>query len=165
MKPILTSILLLISMGFFSSCSVTNIYLVRHAEKADSSSASLLTPQGEQRAIALRDTLLNKDIDSIYTTNYNRTQLTAKPLADALKKDIITYQPDKNFSAHLKKLKGKNVLVVGHSNTIPEIIQYITTKNIQIGDDDFDNLYIIRIKRFLNLNISLESKTYGATSP
>lgn len=157
--------MLICLMGFFSSCSVTNIYLVRHAEKLDNSVGSALTEQGGRRAMALRDTLLTKNIDSIYATPYNRTQLTAKPLADALKKDIISYQPDAKFSARLKKLKGKNVLVVGHSNTIPEIIRHITTKAIRIDDYDFDNLYIIRIKRFLNLNISLVSETYGERSP
>ncbi|RZJ30987.1 MAG: phosphoglycerate mutase [Flavobacterium sp.] len=165
MKPILRSILLLFCMGILNSCTVTNIYLVRHGEKQDSSASSGLTPQGEQRAIALRDVLINENIDSIYSTDYKRTQLTAKPLADALKKDIISYKPDKAFSMKLKKMKGKNVVVVGHSNTIPDIIKYITTKSIEIRENEFDKLFIIRIRRFLNLNISLETKTYGEPSP
>lgn len=148
----------------FSSCNTT-IYLVRHAEKLDASSNSVLSPKGEQRALALRELLRNQDIDSIYTTDYKRTQLTAQPLADALGKKITSYKPGTAFSEQLKNLKEKTVLVIGHSNTIPAIVMDLLNEKITIEEDDFDNLYIIRIKRFLTTKISMESQTYGSPSP
>lgn len=151
-------------MAVSASCT-TNIYLVRHAEKLDATSNTVLSPRGEQRAIVLCEILKDKNIDSIYATNYKRTQLTAKPLSDVIGKEILVYYSDEKFSEHLKNLKGQNVLVVGHSNTIPEIIRYLTSENVQIDEDDFDNLFIIKITRFLKTKISFEAKTYGTPSP
>lgn len=161
---VLRTFLIFALMIGISSCNTT-IYLVRHAEKADTTRDSPLSQKGEERAATLRDLLKSKGIDSIYTTAYQRTRQTAKPLAEALGISIITYKPDTIFSEQLKALKGKKVVVVGHSNTIPEIINYIAGEKVSIAEDDFDNLYIIRINRFSGMKITVESQTFGAPSP
>jgi broad specificity phosphatase PhoE len=158
MKFFMTLSLCFIGM-LFGSCS-TNIYLVRHAEKLNGESTSPLTAEGEQRAIALRDILKDKKIDSVFATDYKRTRMTAKPLADALGIPVTTYYTDEKFLERLKNMRG-NVLVVGHSNTVPEIIKYITSEKVEISDTDFGNLYHIRIRRFFGTKISLHAKTYG----
>ena len=61
--------------------------------------------------------------------------------------------------------KGKNILVVGHSNTVPKMIQHLTGERVEIQDNDFDNLFIVSIYRFLKTEIKLSQKTYGAPTP
>jgi len=145
----------------------TYYYVVRHAEKADSSTDPPLSATGQQRALALRDTLAGKGIDSIFTTGFQRTQQTARPLATLLGEglQIHTGSTDSLIRA-LKKISGKEVLVVGHSNTIPEIVQGLSGSSVgAIAENDFDNLYIIRVKKCINTRRTVRHITYGAPSP
>lgn len=166
MKIILSISSFILLTVYFSSCT-TNIYLVRHAEKLNKTDTSSLTTSGQQRAIALSEILIHKNIDAIYTSKYVRTQQTAQPLALALHKQILIYSLDSipQFSEQLKKLKRENVLVVGHSTNIPVIIKAITNDSILLPENDFDNLYQIRIRNFFKTKATLISKTYGAVSP
>lgn len=146
-----------------SGC-VTNIYLVRHAEKMDSSQNPPLSELGEARALALRDSLSAKGIDRVYATPYIRTQKTAQPTADALGLPVTTYGTDTTFqfAQAIRKIKGENLLVVGHSNTVPEMVLYLTGDTVHIGHDDYDNLYKVRISRGLGgVKSSLTEKKYG----
>ncbi len=154
----------LIMVTFFGSCT-TNIYLVRHAEKMNATADTPLSEKGEKRAIALKKCLKNAKIDAIYATDYNRTKSTAKPLSEAIGKPINIYEPNKSFSDNLKQIKSKNVLVVGHSNTIPETIHDLTSEVISISEDDFDNLYLITIRKFFGTKITFTAETYGDLSP
>lgn len=151
-----------------SSCT-TKYYLVRHAEKRNNSDTSSLTPEGEIRAVALKDLLSGKDIKKIYASTYKRTQLTAKPLADATGNQIILYSPDTTaaFGEYLKKLSGTSVLIVGHTNTIPELAEILSDESVSpIPENDFDNIYTIEVKRDLVwVSRYLTSSTYGAPSP
>lgn len=159
----LVSVLLL----FLSACT-SNLYLVRHAERLDASSNSPLSESGFERAEALRDTLLGKGIDSIFATTYLRTQQTAAPLATALSKTVVIYGTDTTyqFAQMLRKIKGKDVLVVGHSNTVPEMVDYLTGETVTIGHDDYDNLYLVEISRSLfGVTTRLTAFTFGEPSP
>ena len=157
--------ILLISLCF-SSCT-THLYFVRHAEKRNSADTTTLTLLGQERAKALSELLIHSSIDSIYCTKYNRTQQTAQPLSHAIHKPIIIYNLDSlsEFSQKLVNQKGKNILVVGHSNTVPKMIQHLTGERVEIQDNDFDNLFIVSIYRFLKTEIKLSQKTYGAPTP
>lgn len=157
--------ILLISFCF-SSCT-THLYFVRHAEKRNSADTTTLTLLGQERAKALSELLIHSSIDSIYCTKYIRTQQTAQPLAHAIHKPIIIYNLDSlnEFSQKLVNQKGKNILVVGHSNTVPRMIQLLTGERVEIQDNDFDNLFIVSIFRFLKNEIKLSQKTYGAQTP
>lgn len=130
----------------FISCSTSNYYLVRHAEKVDNSKDPVLSPAGEKRAEALKEKLLNAEIDLLYATSYQRTQQTVQPLANALNKKIITYDAQKTweFVEGIKKLKNKNVVVAGHSNTIPEMVLQFTGDTVHIGHDDYFHLFLIQ---------------------
>jgi phosphohistidine phosphatase SixA len=112
--------------------------------------------------------LINKGLDTLLASKYLRTRQTAQPLADALGKPLAVYSPDTTWqlSRTLEKMKGKNVLVVGHSNTIPEIVKELSGETVIIADNDFDNLFIVKIKRrFFLIRRSLYKKTFGAASP
>lgn len=157
--------ILLISLCF-NSCT-TRLYFVRHAEKRNNTDTTSLSPLGQERAKALSELLIKASIDSIYATKYIRTQQTAQPLAHAIHKPIIIYNLDSlsEFSQKLVNQKGKNILVIGHSNTVPRMIQLLTGERVEIQDNDFDNLFIVSIYRFLKTEIKLSQKTYGAQTP
>ncbi len=92
-------------------------------------------------------------IDAIYATPFRRTQETAQPLAAALDLPITSYEPDDNgavLSDILARQKGKIVLVVGHSNTLPSLIADLgASKRVPpIEDDEYDNLYLVTIPWF-----------------
>ena len=149
------------------SCT-TYYYVVRHAERQDNSINSPLSNIGFQRAAILRDSLITKGIDSIFASTFMRTQQTAQSLATALGKSLRIYSPDttNGLIAALKNIKGKEVLVVGHSDKVPDIVQGLSGQPVPaIAYDDFDNLYIIKVKKGLGTRRWMWHKTYGPSSP
>ena len=163
---------LIILLFMLTSCQST-FYVVRHAEKMDNSANPPLSSLGTERAEDLKQLLANKGISAIYSTNFIRTQNTVKPLADA--KGIITqiYKASpadsmRVFIEKLKQIKGKNVLVVGHSNTTKYVVNGLferDTLRSDIPDNDFDNLYIVKRQFFPVRKMRFFAKTYGKTSP
>ena len=129
------------------------VFLVRHAERADSvpgakpmmASDPDLSEAGRARAASLATILKDAGITGIYTTEFKRTQQTAEPLAKALglTPTVVKSTDAAALANDLKSSKG-NVLVVGHSNTIPEIVKSLgMTSPVTIADDEFDNLFIL----------------------
>jgi len=156
------------SLCIIFSCSTTRYYVVRHAEKTSNDcNAPLLNPEGFQRANTLRDTLLSKGIDSIFVSICLRTQQTAQPLATALGISLIQFNTTNTMTdsliRRLKKMRGKDILIVGHTNTVPAIVLGLSGVTINpIADSDFDNMFIIHVRRcFGNTRRSLRSTTYG----
>lgn len=136
-----------------TGCSHT-YYIVRHAEKENQTAGMSgdvpLSQKGKERAMALKEILKYKKIAFIYSTNTQRTLSTAKPTADYFNLDIRLYGPvpDSNFINSLKKIK-QNVLVVGHSNTVDDIVNSITNRVSlpgNLADSSYSNLFVIRIK-------------------
>lgn len=146
-------ILLLIVSVVFISCG-HSYYVVRHAERAiqgaNMSSDVPLSDAGRQRADTLRTILKNKKIAEVYSTNTNRTRSTAQPTADHFGLTISNYgpRPDSVF-IRLLKSKRKNILIVGHSNTVDELVNMLAGKTVVPGDlaeSEYDNLFIIKMK-------------------
>lgn len=158
-----------------TSCRHT-YYVVRHAEKAiPSAGPTMSTPNdpplsdaGALRAQALKDVLKDKNIAHIYSTNTIRTRSTAEPLRSFLGLNIQTYgpMPDSAFITQLKAVKH-NTLIVGHSNTVDNIVNGLTnttTIPADLQDREYDNLFVITYKRFLGTRIKYERLKYGAPS-
>jgi broad specificity phosphatase PhoE len=150
--------LLIIATAFILTSCTHTYYVVRHAEKATASPGTTMsTPNdpplsdaGSKRAIALMETLKNKKIAYIFSTNTIRTKTTAEPLSKSIGISIETYKPmpDTAFINSLKKLK-KNVLVVGHSNTVDDLSNMLAGKKVVPGDledSEYDNLFVIKYK-------------------
>ena len=125
------------------------LFLVRHAERADSGGAPQKDPglseKGRERAEALARELRDAGITALYTTEFKRTQQTAAPLAHSLgvNPEVV---PAKEMATLLHKLKdgSGNALVVGHSNTLPEIMQALgISARPKIGESDYDDLYVV----------------------
>jgi broad specificity phosphatase PhoE len=155
---------------FFCSCYNT-YYVVRHAEKVftpANESDPLLTDIGLQRSNDLNAYLGKKKPDSIFVSKYLRTQQTAAPTATAAGVlPIIVNQSDSiaidAFVTRLYKMNHKKVLVVGHTNTVPQIVKGLSGQTINpITEIDYDNMYIIKIRR---TNRQLIQTTYGVVSP
>ncbi|HXA08948.1 MAG TPA: phosphoglycerate mutase family protein [Chthoniobacterales bacterium] len=125
------------------------IFLVRHAERADASGPAQADPAlsatGKARAAALVKELRDAGISAIYTSEFRRAQQTASPLANSLgiKIEVV---PAKDSAALLAKLRSAsgNVLVVGHSNTVPEIIKALgVSVSVTIAEQDYDDLFLV----------------------
>jgi broad specificity phosphatase PhoE len=145
-KPFLFCFLL---TGLFisSAGAQSTIFLVRHAEKEDAGNDPDLSEAGRARAESLAKLLKDAGITAIYVTEFNRTQQTAQPMAKALGLNV-TIVPAKETSALSARLHDPtgNVLVVGHGNTIPDLIKALgLAAPVNIGESDYDNLYLITL--------------------
>lgn len=147
-------ILPLIAFLFCISCS-HKIYVVRHAERADAGTNTMmsndppLSAEGTKRSEYLQQYFSSKKISAVYSTNTVRTKTTVKPTADYFKLPINIYgpRPDSAFAKQIKGLK-KNVLVVGHSNTVDDVVNLLINKK-QLSDlpeTEYNKLYIITVK-------------------
>ncbi len=130
---------------------ISTFYFIRHAEKDRSNPDDIdpeLNQDGLGRAIRWAEVLDFVELDAIYTTDFERTEMTAAPTA--VKKDItLQYYnlDDLNIEQFKETNLGKNVLVVGHSNTIPEFVNKMLNTEKYGAMDDYDNssLFIVRI--------------------
>jgi phosphohistidine phosphatase SixA len=135
----------LVALALSSSFSQSTVFIVRHAEKADDSKDAELSESGRARAEALANMLRDSKISAIYTTQFKRTQQTAAPLAKALGLTVTTV-PAEDEGALVAKLRTStaNSLVVGHGNTIPNIIKALgISEPINISETDYDNLFLV----------------------
>jgi phosphohistidine phosphatase SixA len=126
----------------------TVIYLIRHAEKADASANPNLSAAGLQRANNWALMFQDVAFDAFYSTNYNRTLQTIQPIADINEKEVTQYDPASFVLANvISNHAGKNVFIVGHSNTIPQLINGYLGADIYstIPETEFGHLYKITI--------------------
>jgi broad specificity phosphatase PhoE len=148
---------------------LTTVILVRHAEKVTDPAIKdpALTPAGEERAQTLARMLAGNDIAAIYTTPYIRTRSTVAPLAAAKKLTAIEIAAGASYAhdmaAKLREQHGGTVVVVGHSNTTPDVIKALGIENPPaIPESEFDNLFIVTIGD--NVIPSMVQLKYGASS-
>ncbi len=153
-KSFLTLLALLFSSTYVLAQDQT-VFLVRHAEKVlDGGTDPGLTEQGQQRAIHLIDLIKASNPAAIYTSQYQRTQQTGQPLATTLNIPLTIVAIDKSNTAQYPALllericalpKGSNSLVIGHSNSIPAIVEAWTHEPAKpIADNEYDRLFMIR---------------------
>ncbi len=138
-----------------SAFGQTAIFLVRHAEKAtDANESSVpLSAAGRARAERLASVLANAGISGIYATETDRARQTAEPLARARKLEIHAYSPRNGEGKSAPRLvvdrikkdaPTGTVLVVGHSNTVPEILTALGhTDKVEIPSSQFDDLFVV----------------------
>lgn len=123
------------------------VILVRHAERADQSKDSALSEAGHARARALAALLADAGINAIYASQYQRTVKTAEPLASSLKISVQTMPAadTKGLVARLRSQhKSDAVLVVGHSDTVPELLHLLGDPAVEpIEDYDFGNVFVV----------------------
>lgn len=137
---------------FYCSASfaadIATIYLVRHAEKVvDGSRDPALTDLGERRARAFAELLRGKAVTHVFSTPYIRTRRSALPTAIEHGLEIEEYDPADagKFASKLKTLTG-TILVTGHSNTIPGLVNLLTGESLADLDDSvYDHVFIVSV--------------------
>jgi broad specificity phosphatase PhoE len=134
------------------------IFVVRHAERADGGAPAgapvapgmtandpPLSAAGEQRAARLASMLAAASVRHIFVTEYRRTAQTAAPLAArlGLTPSVTAARDADALVSQLRRAEG-NVLVVGHSNTIPGLLTKLgLTETITLADNDYDDIFVV----------------------
>jgi phosphohistidine phosphatase SixA len=126
----------------------STLFIVRHAEKADSTAQSGLTTKGVERAEKLATLLKDVELGGIFSTSYFRAMETARPTAESHKVTVYNYNPtefERTYEMMFTHKIGEKFLLIGHSNNIPEILKsFGDTTNVVIGEKDYDNFYVIQ---------------------
>ncbi len=130
---------------------VSTFYFIRHAEKDRSNSENSdpeLTQRGLGRAMHWAEILRDVELDAIYSTDYNRTSMTAAPTSVKQDVDVEYYDPRIiDYEQFKADNLNRTVLVVGHSNTTPEFVNNIIgeQKYAAMADDDNGSLFIVEM--------------------
>jgi phosphohistidine phosphatase SixA len=163
-KPLaLIALLLLSQLAFAQQVNepVTTVFLIRHAERADEPRQDPpLTEKGVARSEALARLLSTAGIKAIYTSQFARTKLTAEPLAKQLgvasapislklspsNPRAIAEESTKETVDKILSHAGGSVLVVGHSNSIPDVIKMLGGDVVPtIDEKKFDDLFVVTV--------------------
>ena len=128
------STIFIFSLLSFVQAQTSTYILLRHAEK-DTTVSDLtmvkadppLTKAGEERAKSLITLLKEYTPDEIYSTNFIRTKATVSPLSLKFNKELQIYDPKELilFSEKLLQQKGKTIIIAGHSNTTPALVNLL----------------------------------------
>jgi len=146
MKALALSLLLFVSVSIASAQPV--VVIVRHAEKATNDATDPdLSSAGRARADALARILKDSGLTAIFTTEFKRTQETAAPTAASahVTPTVVAAKDTAALVAKLHQLNG-NALVVGHGDTIPNLIKALGINTpVNIPDDDYSELLIVTL--------------------
>jgi broad specificity phosphatase PhoE len=146
---------------------VTTVILIRHGERNDPSPANPdphLNNAGKARARKLIHVIGQSAIKAIYNSHFVRSRETAKPLATYLGlSPIVMDEPLQIKSDILSNHAGQTVLVIGHSDTVPDLINRLGAgSGPAIDDSEFDNLFVVKV--FSQGRASMTRLKYGNQS-
>ncbi|HSK63907.1 MAG TPA: phosphoglycerate mutase family protein [Pyrinomonadaceae bacterium] len=163
-KSFLLIVILLVAQLAFAQQTtepVTTVFLIRHAERADEPRQDPpLTEKGTARSQKLARLLGAAGIKAIYTSQFARTKLTVEPLAKqlgitptalSLKLDPsnprqIAEESTKETVDKILSHAGGSVLIVGHSNSIPDVVKMLGADvTPTIDEKKFDDLFIVTV--------------------
>jgi broad specificity phosphatase PhoE len=157
------------------AAGATTVVIVRHAEKAtDDPRDPALSPSGQARAEALAAALEGAEVAAVYATPFKRTRATAAPTAARARLTVEERTPGADSAADAVALAreviahhaGQTVLVVGHSNTVPELVRAFSGRTVEpLTDNDYDHLYIVVVPPAGAGPARLFQTRYGAPSP
>jgi phosphohistidine phosphatase SixA len=130
----------------WNASNTTTVVLVRHAEKMpDPPDNPALSPAGAYRAKALAGWLADSDLARIYVSEFLRTRQTAEPVAAGSGVAIVEVPADDvaGLVRAVRGHRGETVLVVGHSNTVPAVIEALGGDRVEIGEKDYSRLFVV----------------------
>jgi broad specificity phosphatase PhoE len=143
-----------------SAHASTSFVLVRHTEKlpAENGTAQTLSDAGKQRAQDLARLLHDVPLTAVYASTdptpegsiaYITTWDTARPAAQDHSLNIQGYAAkdiDTLLNHAWKYHRNETVLIVGHSNTIPEMIEALGVRTpVNLTTDDYDDIFIVTV--------------------
>jgi phosphohistidine phosphatase SixA len=170
---IISSLCMVISTGAASAQPSAKrvVILIRHAEKdaAVKGDNPPLTKAGKERAQDFAATVKKiiaetgvQPVQTIYVTNTDRTKQTAAPLAAELKIAPTLISTDVAEATATLKASTASCVYVGHSNTVPQIVQSLTGEEIPpIEDHEHNKLFVLTYE---GKRKSLSIEVYGAPS-
>ena len=131
---------------------LTTALVVRHAERAAVGADPPLSADGQARAETLVHVARDAGVVAVYATEWLRTQQTVQPLADHLGLPVTMVNAldvedlgDQVLADHA----GEVVVIAGHSNTVPDIVEEFGADPIPaIAESEYDNLYVVTDYRF-----------------
>jgi broad specificity phosphatase PhoE len=139
---------------------ITKVIVVRHAEKAnDGTKNPSLSDEGQNRAKRLAEMLKDLKIDEAYATPYKRTNETLIPLCGVNQIAIQTYDAFKPsiIEQAVKNGSGKTIIVAGHSNTVPLLVNTLIKENrfSEMDENDYGKLWILTFRNHQLVDITL----------
>lgn len=168
MKTITLLILIIFATVMFSQPAVAQdefkpitVFLIRHAEREDEPRQDPpLSKDGVARSTALARLLGSAGIKAILTSQYTRTKQTAEPLATKLGLTVTPFtlkispsnsrqvaaESTAEVTNKILERSGESVLVIGHSNSIPDVIKMLGGDIVPtIDEQKFDDLFIVTV--------------------
>lgn len=153
----------------------TVIVLVRHAEKASEPRTDPpLTRAGQERAEDLARAVSNLGVEHILHSEYERTRATVAPAAEALgitPRVVKAGDYDEVVRSVKNEYKGSVILLAGHSNTVPEIIERLGVPDPPVlSEQDYDDLFLVRCypfgrTAFMHLHYGRSAESVTAPAP
>lgn len=131
------------AMGPAVTPAQPNIYVMRHLHTPAGVSDPDLTAEGMKYAAAVEDWFQRDPPNAIYASSTKRAQQTVEPLARRLKLAPKIYDPrDTPGLLAAVSLETGTVLIVGHSNTVPDIIEKLGGKRpADLTHEDFGDIW------------------------
>ena len=120
------------------------VYVVRHLQKAEGADPPLST-EGAANAQLLAQRLANSGIKAIFATPTRRAMETAEPLAKALGLHVTSYDP-RDPAALIEAVSAVDgaALIVGHSNTVPDIVARLGGTAVPLGEQDYGTVFVVK---------------------
>ncbi len=129
--------------------AVTTVVVVRHAEKQGEQGDVELSVEGVRRSVRLQQTLDALDVRAVYTSEFRRTAATAAPYcrSKGIEPQVVPARDPRALALRIRQENlGQTVVVVGHSNTVPDVLRALGVRtDIEIRDDEYDRLFVVTI--------------------
>lgn len=128
----------------------TTIIIMRHAEKENGKDPDPeLSPEGKKRAAQLASLFKDIPVTRLLATPYKRTRNTLADLASDKGIMIEAYESSKipELTSSLKQLSGQTIIIAGHSNTAPDLVNQLLNekKYSSLNDDEFGKIWIVTL--------------------
>jgi broad specificity phosphatase PhoE len=127
-----------------SAMAADTVFVMRHLQKAEGSDPPL-SPEGAANAQAVADMLARSGITAIFATPTRRAMETAQPLAAKLGLQVTPYDPANPaaLAAKIAAMPGV-VLIVGHSNTVPDLVARVGGKEaVALTEQDYGTVFVV----------------------
>jgi broad specificity phosphatase PhoE len=127
-----------------AALAADTVIVMRHLQKADGADPPL-SAEGSANARAVADMLAKSGIKAIFATPTRRAMETAQPLAARIGLTVKPYDPSKPdaLAAAVAAMPGA-VLVVGHSNTVPDLVARFGGKQpVTLGEQDYGTIFVV----------------------
>lgn len=148
LKSMILPLLLLSQAALAQRQETRTVFLVRHAETASAAPDAGLSAAGQKRADCLARTMKEAGIKQIFVSDAKRTQETAAPLAAALKitPTVIPAKDPNTLIRDLLYSGGGNILVVGHSDTLPFVLARLKAGSVApIAENEYDRMFVTTV--------------------